>query len=57
MALIPSFFLDCVVAIGIGDTPAELKWIASGFLYGHFKEKIDEKVKKKDKKKDEEKKE
>jgi len=39
MALIPSFFLDCVVAIGIGNTPEELKWIASGFLYGHFMEK------------------
>lgn len=43
MALIPSFFLDCVVAIGVGDTLAELTWVASGFLYGHFKEKIDEK--------------
>lgn len=38
MALIPPFFLDCVVAIGIEDPEnprGERKWIASGFLYGH----------------------
>lgn len=39
MALIPRFFLDCVVAIGVGSTPEELRWIASGFLYGHFMKK------------------
>lgn len=35
MALIPPFFLDCVVAIGSrrGDN---VQWSASGFLYGHF---------------------
>lgn len=43
MALIPSFFLDCVVAIGIGNTRGELKWVASGFLYGHFVKKKDQK--------------
>lgn len=34
MALIPPFFLDCVVAIG---APADdgTHWAASGFLYGH----------------------
>jgi len=37
MALIPPFFLDCVVAIGIlaADPKAQDKaWVASGFLYG-----------------------
>lgn len=40
MALLPRFFLDCVVAIG---TPSEkeTKWIASGFLYGDFAESKD----------------
>lgn len=35
MALIPTSFPDCVVAIGI-DVPgdSERRWIASGFLYG-----------------------
>lgn len=40
MALIPSFFLDCVVAIGIDTTPKEFQWISSGFLYGHFLESV-----------------
>jgi|LGOV01.1.fsa_nt_gb S1-C subfamily serine protease len=35
MALIPPFFPDCVVAIGIEDPSGGRKWIASGFLYGH----------------------
>ncbi|MCK4825016.1 trypsin-like peptidase domain-containing protein [bacterium] len=36
MALIPPFFPDCVVAIGIEDpSGGGRKWIASGFLYGH----------------------
>ena len=34
MALLPPFFLDAVVAIGIGDDPAQRKWIGTGFLYG-----------------------
>lgn len=42
MALIPPFFLDCVVAIGIDDNEGKRQWIASGFLYGHFLSKIDE---------------
>lgn len=41
MALIPPFFLDCVVAIGI-DVGEEEQWIASGFLYGHFLSNVDE---------------
>lgn len=39
MALIPPFFLDCVVAIGI-ENPSNLhnpiKWIGTGFLVGRF---------------------
>jgi S1-C subfamily serine protease len=37
MALIPPFFADCVVAIGI-DLPKDGKriWVASGFLYGDY---------------------
>jgi S1-C subfamily serine protease len=35
MALIPPFFIDCVVAIGADDAEGKRKWIASGFLYGH----------------------
>ena len=40
MALIPRFFLDCVVAIGVPtkkeQDKEQTKWIASGFLYGDF---------------------
>lgn len=34
MALLPPFFLDAVVALGVGDDPAKRKWIGTGFLYG-----------------------
>jgi S1-C subfamily serine protease len=34
MALLPPFFLDAVVAIGVGDDPANRTWIGTGFLYG-----------------------
>jgi hypothetical protein len=34
MALIPPFFLDTVVAIGVGDDPAARRWIGTGFIYG-----------------------
>lgn len=37
MALIPQFFLDCVLAIGLVNR----SWIATGFLYGYFDEKLD----------------
>lgn len=43
MALIPPFYLDCVVAIGI-DKGGNRHWFASGFLYGSFVSKIDEKT-------------
>lgn len=36
MALIPRFFLDCVVAIGVPTEKEQIRWIASGFLYGNF---------------------
>lgn len=41
MALIPPFFMDCVVAIGVkGDEAnATPQWIASGFLYGRLVKK------------------
>ena len=51
-ALVPPFFLDCVVAIGrydvqfdSGARPAP-KWVteASGFFYGEFVNKVDEKT-------------
>jgi len=35
MALIPPFFPDRVVAIGVDSSEGERKWVASGFLYGH----------------------
>jgi hypothetical protein len=52
MALLPPSFLDCVVAIGTRreDAPVNeealisepVSWMASGFLYGYFMNKIDE---------------
>lgn len=36
MALIPRFFLDSVVAIGVPSRKKRIRWIASGFLYGNF---------------------
>jgi len=35
MALIPPFFPDRVVAIGVDSSEGERKCVASGFLYGH----------------------
>jgi S1-C subfamily serine protease len=45
MALIPPFFLDCVVAVGFPDEDGEKKWSASGFLYGKLVEKGSAKAK------------
>jgi S1-C subfamily serine protease len=42
MALIPPFFLDCVIAIGFSKPDGKKNWGASGFLYGHFLNKISE---------------
>jgi S1-C subfamily serine protease len=36
MALIPPFFLDCVVAIGEVRVDGNRSWIATGFVYGHL---------------------
>ena len=36
MGLIPPFYFDCVVAIGIDDSEGKRKWVASGFLYGDY---------------------
>ena len=35
MSLIPDFFLDTVVALGIPDQHGSVKFTATGFLYGH----------------------
>jgi hypothetical protein len=43
LALIPPFFLDCVVAIGVLVPTTGVNWIASGFLYGHLAERHPEK--------------
>ena len=42
MALIPPFFLDTVVAIGIGDNPNNRHWIGTGFIYGNLAGKNDD---------------
>jgi len=34
MALLPPFYLDSVVAIGVGDDPTKRSWIATGFIFG-----------------------
>ena len=39
MALIPPFFLDCVVAIGLLASNGTKEWVASGFLFGEFVER------------------
>ena len=42
MALIPPFFLDCVVAIGFLGDGDKRTYQATGFLYGHFLKQVDE---------------
>ncbi len=34
MALLPPIFLDTVVALGVGDDPAQRQWIGTGFIFG-----------------------
>lgn len=41
MALIPPFYLDCVVAIGTLNDEKEKVWIGTGFLFGKFLNIID----------------
>ena len=45
MALIPPFFLDCVVAIGFPGDDGKARYAATGFLYGHLMEKVSEEQK------------
>jgi S1-C subfamily serine protease len=40
MALIPPFFLDCVVAIGLLGRDGKRSYVATGFLYGHLIEPL-----------------
>ena len=35
MALLPPFYLDAVVALGIPDSNGSIQYTATGFLYGH----------------------
>ena len=42
MALIPPFFLDCVVAIGVKNSDGLKSWIGTGFLIGRFFRQRDE---------------
>lgn len=42
MALIPPFFLDCVVAIGFDTGKEEPEYMATGFLYGDFLKRVEE---------------
>lgn len=34
MALLPPFYLDAVIALGVGDDSTTRRWIGTGFLYG-----------------------
>lgn len=36
MSLLPSTFLDCVLALGFPDRDGATQYSATGFLYGHF---------------------
>ena len=45
MALIPPFFLDCVVAIGTLNENGEKIWIGTGFLIGKFMKQNEDKTK------------
>lgn len=40
MALIPPFFLDCVVAIGAKNAKGETQWVGTGFLFGKLVEPV-----------------
>ena len=47
MSLLPPFFLNTVVAIGVGDDPVKRQWIGTGFIVGRFIEKVPDKEEKK----------
>jgi hypothetical protein len=36
MALIPPYYFDCVVAIGVKKHDGTTYWIATGFLFGNY---------------------
>lgn len=36
MALIPPFFLDCVVALGVKNNDTKTSWVGTGFLYARL---------------------
>lgn len=38
LGLLPPFFLDCVVALGVATPVGTVKWVASGFLLGESAE-------------------
>lgn len=40
MALLPPFFLDTVVALGVGSDPSNRRWIGTGFIFGHLVEPV-----------------
>jgi S1-C subfamily serine protease len=40
VALLPPFFLDCIVAIGEREDDGSSSWLASGFLYGQLEKSV-----------------
>ena len=42
MALLPPFYLDAVVALGVVNENQQVRYTASGFLYGHRTNDVDE---------------
>ena len=44
--MLPPFFLDSLVAIGVGKDVQRRRWVATGFIFGRFLEEIVEKKEK-----------
>lgn len=42
MTLIPPFYLDTVVAVGLPSPEGAARWVASGFIYGRYVGPTDE---------------
>ncbi len=40
--MLPPFYLDTVIAIGVGDNETNRHWIGTGFLFGNYLSKLDE---------------
>jgi len=36
MALLPPFYLDTVMALGVGSDPSKRRWVGTGFLFGNL---------------------